>query len=107
MTQEIKDEINFVHKPLIFLKASVLGMGIVFVVLIFAFVFIKQKKSNKKVDNCQKFLQLNVSGEVDKIELQGNQIIILTKFNSKTNKQEIIKIDSNCAAVISKIELSQ
>ncbi len=103
MTKEIKS----INKSLIFLKASVIGMGIVFVVMLLAFIIIKQKKSTAQTNNCQKFLQLQVTGEVDKMELQGSNIIILTKANSKTKKQEIIKLDSNCVAVINRIELSQ
>ena len=103
MTHEIKS----INKSLIFLKASVIGMGIVFMVMLLAFIIIKQKKSVQQSDNCQKFLQLQVTGEVDKMELQGGNIIILTKANSKTHKQEIIKIDSSCVAVINRIELNQ
>jgi len=103
MTQEIRS----INKSLIFLKASVIAMGIVFVVALFAFVIIKQKKSSQKIESCKNFLQLQIAGEVDKMELQGNNIIILTKPNSKTKKQEIIKIDSGCTSVINRIELTQ
>ena len=103
MTKEIKN----INKSLIFLKASVIGMGIVFVVMLFAFIIIKQKKAATQSDSCQKFLQLQTTGEVDKMELQGSNIIILTKPNAKTKKQEIIKIDSNCTSIINRIELSQ
>ena len=82
-------------------------MGIVFVVLAVALVFMKQKKVAKISNNCHKFLQLKVSGDVKEMQLQGNNIIILTKPNLVTKKQEIIKIDSNCAVIINKIELSQ
>jgi hypothetical protein len=103
MTQKTKNT----NKSLIFLKSSVIALGIVFVVMIFSFAIITQKKSNKKIEACKNFLALQIAGEVDKIELQGNNIIILTKPNSKTKKQEIIKIDSNCASVINRIELTQ
>jgi hypothetical protein len=103
MTKEIKT----INKSLILLKASVIGMGIVFVVALVAFVVIKQKKSQQQTNNCAKFLQLQIPGEVAQMELQGNNIIILTKANSKTKKQEIIKIDNSCTAVINRIELSQ
>ena len=95
------------NKSLIFLKSSIIVMGIVLVVLLIALIVLKQKKSTAKNDNCQDFLQLQIAGEVDKIKLQGSNIIILTKPNSKTRKQEIIKIDSNCTKVINRIELSQ
>jgi hypothetical protein len=103
MTKEIKS----INKSLIFLKASVIAMGIFFLVALFAFVIIKQKRSSQKIDSCKNFLQLQIAGEVDKMELQGSNIIILTKPNSKTKKQEIIKIDSNCTSVINRIELTQ
>ncbi len=103
MTNEIKS----INKSLIFLKASAIAMGIVFFVALFAFIIIKQKKSSQKIESCKNFLQLQVAGKVDKMELRGNNIIILTKPNPKTKKQEIIKIDSNCVTVINRIELSQ
>ena len=95
------------NKSLVFLKSSVLAMGIVFVVMVIALFFIKQKKVDKISNNCQKFLQLTIAGDVQEMNLQGNYIIILTKPNSITKRQEIIKIDSNCAVVINKIELNQ
>ena len=103
MAQEIKS----INKSLIFLKSSVIGMGLVFVVLLVALILIKQKKSHLQANNCSDLLQLQIAGEVDKMELQGSNIIILTKPNSKTKKQEIIKVDSNCASIINRIELSQ
>ena len=103
MTKKIKT----INKSLIFLKSSVVAMGIIFVVLFVALIFVRQKKVNKISANCQKFLQLQILGEVQKMELQGNNIIILTSPNRATKKQEIIKIDSNCVAIINKIELNQ
>ncbi|MCE3255324.1 MAG: hypothetical protein K0R25_818 [Rickettsiaceae bacterium] len=95
------------NKSLIFLKSSVIALGIVFMVLFVVLIFAKQKKSVQKSRDCQDFLQLKILGEVEKMELQGSNIIILTKRNSKTGKQEIVKIDGNCTSVISRIELSQ
>jgi hypothetical protein len=57
------------------------------------FFLIKQKKSHQQVNNCSDFLQLKIAGKVDKIHLQGSSIIILTKPNLKTKKQEIMKND--------------
>ena len=101
----MNQDIITTNKSLIILKSSVIAMGIVFVVLLVAFVFIKQKNPSKKIDSCQKFLHLEVSGEIDKMELQGSNIIIVTKINPKTKKQEIIKIDNSCTQVINRIEL--
>lgn len=98
-------EIKSINKSLILLKASVIGMGIVFVVALFAFIIIKQKKIGQKTNNCQKYLQLQIAGEISQMELQGNNIIILTKPNIKTKIQEIIKIDSNCTTILNRIEL--
>ena len=85
MTKEIKSP----NKSLIFLKASTIAMGLIFVVLLIALILIKQKKSHQKINNCADFLQLKIVGEVDKMEFQGSNIIILTKPNFKTKKQEI------------------
>ncbi len=106
---QVKNQIKIPNKSLIFLKSSVVVMGIFFIVLFFALIILKQKKSTSKENICQKYLKLEEVGEIDKMELQGNNIIILTKPNSKTQnqpkKQEIIKIDSNCLAIINRIEL--
>jgi hypothetical protein len=108
-------ETKKISHSLVFLKASVIAMGIVFLVMLVALIIVKQKKSTTqnmeqnmaKNDGCQKFLQLKIAGEVDKMELQGNNIIILTKPNNQTKTQEIIKIDSHCTSVINHIELTQ
>lgn len=144
-SENISEEIP--SKSLIFLKALVIGMGIVFVVLLFALILIKQKKSNLRFGqennstsnfssngnasqdvphfvenpnfyvkktyggnnqtNCTDFLQLKVEGEIEQMQLQNDVIIILTKPNLKTKKQEIIRIDSNCSKVINRIEINQ
>ena len=103
MTKEIKT----INKSLIFLKSSVIAMGIVFIVLIFSFILIKQKKSNQKTNDCPQLIQLKVDNQIEKMELQNNNIIILTKYNPRTNTQEIIKIDSNCTRIINHIKLQQ
>ncbi len=93
-------------KSLIFLKASVIAFGIVFLVLFAALLILKAKKSDQKpVSNCEKLLQLEITGEVEKMEAQGNSLTILTKLNPKTRKQEIIKFDNNCVKIINRIEL--
>lgn len=95
-----------VSKSLVFLKASVIAMGIVFVVLLAALIILKSKKPTQKVSNCESFLKVQVTEEIEDMEIQNNQIIVLTKFNSKTKKQEIIKFDSSCLKITNRIELN-
>ena len=79
-------------------------MGIVFVVLLTMLLF-KQSKSIKTVNNCQKFLAIKTNGEIDRISLEGNNLIIITKPNLKNKTQDIIKIDHKCLNVINQVEL--
>lgn len=93
-------------KSFIFLKASVVAMGIVFLVLLAVLIILKSKKPTQKISNCETFLKVQIAEEIEDMEIQGNQITILTKFNSKTKKQEIIKFDSSCLKITNKIELN-
>lgn len=94
-------------KSLIFLKASVVALGIVFVVLFAALIILKSKKPNQnqvKEISCADGLKTRIIGEVQTMSVQGDKVVILTKLNSKTKKQEIIKFDSSCLKIINRIE---
>lgn len=94
------------NKSFIFLKASVIAMGIVFLVLLSVLIILKSKKPTQKVSACENFLKVQAVEEIEDMEIVGNQIIVLTKFNSKTKKQEIIKFDSSCLKITNRIELN-
>jgi hypothetical protein len=90
-----------------FLKASVFAMGIVFVVLLVVLVFLSQKKHKEKKVSCSEFLQIKIGAPIADMQLQRGNIIVLTKMNEATNKQEIIKINSNCNKIINRVEFSK
>jgi uncharacterized membrane protein len=94
-------------KPLIFVKATAIALGIVLVVLMMVLLIVSQKQSTKESSLCQKFLEINTAGEVEKMEVSGSQIIILTKPNPETGGQEIIKLNSNCAKIINHFKISR
>jgi hypothetical protein len=104
MTQQNPEEdIPMPSKTMILLKASTIALGIFFVVLIIAFLLIKQKRSGQTINKCANFLETQISGEIKEMKISGNSIIILTKPN-QAKTQEIIKIDSNCAKIINRIQ---
>jgi hypothetical protein len=101
-----EENISIPSKSLIFLKATTIAMGIVFVVLLIAFFLIKQKKSSPKISKCSDFLETEISGKIQEMTISGNYIIVLTEQNPKTKKQEIIKIDSKCSTIKNKIQFN-
>ncbi|MFT6077358.1 MAG: hypothetical protein ACJA02_000299 [Myxococcota bacterium] len=100
-----EENIIMPSKTMILLKASTIAMGIVFVVLLIAFLLIQQKRSGQIVNKCDDFLETQISGEIKEIKIDGNSIIILTKQN-RDKKQEIIRINSNCAKIINRIQFN-
>ncbi|MFT6386549.1 MAG: hypothetical protein ACJAUU_001244 [Rickettsiales bacterium] len=103
--QNPEENIVMPSKTMILLKASTIAMGIVFVVLLIAFLLIKQKRSGQKISKCADFLETQISGEIKEMKIDGSSIIILTKPN-EAKTQEIIKINSNCAKIINRIQFN-
>ena len=96
-----------IDKGLIFLKSTVLGLFIVLVTLMAAFVMTKNKKDqekNQKTVQCNGSGVVGIAGEIDEVEEQGNILNVITKVNKKTNSQEIIRIHSGCINEINRIE---
>jgi hypothetical protein len=102
MTQEPKK----ITKSLILVKATTIALGIVLVVLMMVLLIVSQKEPKQKANNCAEFLQINITGEVEQMTIDGKHITILTKKNQKNKTQEIIKIDSNCAKIINHIKFN-
>lgn len=104
---EIPEEtIKTIGKGLIFLKASVVAMGIIFAVLLITLIFVKKNKNQQEKNNCPQYSILEITNGIAKMELQGsNNIIILTNKDPKTGSQKIIKIDSHCYDIINSLEI--
>ena len=87
-------------KSLIFLKSSVIALGLVFIVLLTTLIVVKGKKDQKKITSCKEFLNQKLTDEIAELKIGDKNIIILTKKNSKTNQQEILTLSNNCAKII-------
>ena len=94
------------NKPLIFLKATTIALGIVLMVLVIALIIASQRKSSTKISSCQDYLEINLAGKVEQMEVSKGEIVILTKADEKNRTQEIIKLNSNCVKVINRIKIS-
>lgn len=95
-----------INKGLVFLKSTVLMLSIVLTVLVIAFVVAKNKKEQPKaeiVEGCKEVKAIMISNEIEKVEVQGRVLNVLTKLNKKTNSQELIRIDSYCGSEINRI----
>lgn len=98
--------IKAINKGLIFLKSTVLMLFVVLVVLVIAFMMAKNKKEQPKaeiVEGCKEIKSIMIESEIEKIEVQGRILNVLTKFNKETNSQELIRIDSYCGNEINRI----
>lgn len=100
----MQNDIKKIDKGLIFLKSSVIALGIVLVVLMAALLIIKNKKSANVNSECPKDVSINVEEKIEKIEINGNYIWVTTKENKGSKR--VIKID-NCGKIVSKIKLQK
>jgi hypothetical protein len=96
------------NKSLIFIKSTVVSLGIILMVMMISLIMVKYKRSQiKNQIKCDDNLNISVKTEIEKFEVQGSDIVVLTKVNSKSGKQEIIRFDSNCGRIISKTTFAQ
>jgi hypothetical protein len=87
-------------KSLIFIKASVIALGIVFVVLVAA-LFILKTKQVKSEKNCQE-LEVKISTKIQEFKSEENSLTIITEAN-KSGQIEVIKIDNrSCPKIVNK-----
>lgn len=94
-------------KGLIMLKATVFALGLVFVVLLFAFILVKNKgykKQDAALSDCTSTKTILLEEEVQKVELQDGVIVVLTKEN-KNKIQQIIRIGATCGQEINRVNL--
>jgi len=98
-------------KNLIFLKSSVIALGLIFLVLLSLLLFLKLKKdSGKSTSGSYKKIsaqycgdqnqQISISSPVAKIIDTKSGIILLTKV--KNNQQELLTLDKKCGLIINR-----
>jgi hypothetical protein len=94
-------------KSLILLKSTVIGLFIVLITLMIAFVIIKNKRAQKidLTSKCSDYKEVTLQGKIAKIILKNNRIIILTEVKELTQSQEIIILDARCGNEINRINL--
>jgi hypothetical protein len=92
------------NKGIIFMKSLVISLGVILLVLIAVLFILKfnRDKTLAQANKCDNDLIIEVDNEIEKMELQGTNIVVLTKFNQKLGTQQIIKFDSACGKIISK-----
>ena len=106
-----KKNIKKLDKGLIFLKSSVIALGLIFLVLLSLLLFLKLKKgsdktasvSHKKIsaqycnDSSRKII---ISSPISKIIDTKSGIILLTKV--KNNQQELLTLDKKCGLILNR-----
>lgn len=85
-----------VDKSLIFIKSTVVALGLVFLVLLALLIILKfnKNKQQKLQDNCKTENNLEIKGEVNQIIDNGSDVILLTK--PQNNQQEILILNKSC-----------
>jgi hypothetical protein len=94
-------------KSLIFLKASVLAFGLVFLVLLVLLVFMKLNQNNQikqEVVSCKLQKEVTVPNQVDQLIESRKDIIILTK--PKNGSQDLLTLDKKCGLIKGRIKLT-
>lgn len=103
MTKEIQE----VDKGLIIMKAIVIGLFIALLVAMAVFFIMQSKKDQEKVAKaakCKQSAVIEIASEIDEVEEQGKFLNVITKVNKEINSQEIIRINTDCANEINRIE---
>jgi len=96
-------------KGMILLKSSVFAMFIVLVVMIAAYEIVKSNKENFSSSNspsniCNKNAKIKINQGVESIKENEGIITIITKISD--NKQEVIRLDANCAVELSRLTIT-
>lgn len=95
------------NKNLVFLKSSVIALGIVFLVLLALLIILKTNKSSKNTKTliaCDQQQIVIINNDVQKLMDSKNEIIILTK--PKAGQQELVLLDKRCGFLKRKIKLN-
>lgn len=99
----MENNIKKVDKNLIILKSLTIGLGLVFITLLVALVIIKSTKSSNAQSKCASDVLINVTGAVEKIEINNGYVFAITKIN---DGKEVIKVDS-CGNIVSKFKFKK
>lgn len=105
------DNNQILKKNLIFLKSSVIALGLIFLILFILLIIMKIGKDNKKTQNYHgKKISANycndkkraiiIPNQIDQIIDAKNHLILLTKV--KNNKQELITLDKKCSVIMNR-----
>lgn len=96
-----------INKGLIFLKSSVIALGLVFLVLLVLLLILKthENETPKIAENsCNKEQIIDLNNEIDEIIDGKSEIIILTE--PKASQQQLLILDKNCGVVKQKIQFN-
>ncbi len=95
-----------INKNLIFLKATTIVLGIIFLVLLAVLIILKinqNKSQDKVVIDCEQNQEIVIDSEVIKVMDSRKEVILLTK--AKHKKQELLTLDKKCGLLINRIQL--
>ena len=93
-------------KGLIMIKSTVFALSIVLVVLLVAFVLVKNKRGKTMQDvttECSQVKTILIDKKIQKMEIQNGIITLLTKVDKGSNTQQIIRVESACGNEINRI----
>lgn len=98
---------NKPNKSLIFIKSSVLALGIIFLVLLVLLVFMKlnqNKQIKQEVVSCNSQKEISIPNQVDQLIESKKDIVILTK--PKNGFQELLTLDRKCGLIKTRVKLT-
>ena len=100
-----------VNKNLIFLKSSVIALGIVFIVLLALLIILKINKKNshnqensKVLISCDQQQIIFINSKIEKVVDAKDEIIVLTE--EKSGEQELMALDKKCGFLKRKIKFN-
>jgi hypothetical protein len=105
------DNNKILKKNLIFLKSSVIALGLIFLVLVALLIIMQINKGKKaSLGKYDKKISANycndkkraiiIPNQIDQIIDAKNHLILLTKV--KNNKQELITLDKKCSVIMNR-----
>ena len=93
----------------IFLKSTVIALGIVLVVLAAALFVVKKNKNlslrSIVAGKCENVKTVKINSKIEQVINGRHEVLVLTKSNR--GKQEIIKLDKNCLNEVSRNSFSK
>jgi hypothetical protein len=99
---------RFRRKPnrgTIVLKSTVFALSIIFATLLIAFIIFKtkhEKLGKFSTANCSEKKSVLIKQKISDVTATDEKIVVVTEIDTKTNKQELIILDSFCGKEISR-----